>query len=345
MSRDDLAVEPVLSLQAAVGVLKAVAEPTRLRVLVLLAQGELNVKDLTRILGQSQPRISRHLRLLSEAGLVERAPEGSWVYFRLAEEGRGRDVARQILGGVDLADPVLVRDRRRAERLQSERQEAAQAYFQAHAGEWDKIRALYVAEAEVEAAVAAALGAGPFDLLVDLGTGTGRMLELLAPRFRRGIGLDLNPAMLGYARAKLERAGLTHAQVRHGDIYDLPLADQSADAVVMHQVLHFLSDPQRAIRDAGRVLAPGGRLLVVDFAPHELEFLRDEFAHERLGFAGPLVGQWLADLGLELMETRDLAPGDLARTRKLTVSLWLARRPLAATATTGASAHKLEQIS
>ncbi len=117
----------------------------------------------------------------------------------------------------------------------------------------------------MEAAVSSALGAGPFDLLVDLGTGTGRMLELFAPRFRRGIGLDLSPAMLAYARAKLERAGLTHAQVRQGDIYDLPLGDQTADAVVMHQVLHFLSDPQRAIREAARVLAPGGRLLIVDF--------------------------------------------------------------------------------
>ena len=178
---------------------------------------------------------------------------------------------------------MLVRDRRRAEALREERERAAQAYFQAHAGEWDSIRALHVAEAEVEAAVAAALGPGPFDLLVDLGTGTGRMLELLRERYRRGLGIDLSPAMLAYARAKLERTELRHAQVRQGDIYDLPLADQAADAAVMHQVLHFLSDPQRAVREAARVLAPGGRLLIVDFAPHELEFLREQFAHERLG--------------------------------------------------------------
>lgn len=336
---------PVLNLASAVGVLKAVAEPTRLRVLVLLAQGEHNVKDLTRVLGQSQPRISRHLKLLAEAGLVERAPEGSWVYFRLAEEGRGGDIARQILQGVDQTDPVLVRDRRRAAALQGERQEAAQAYFQSHAADWDRIRALHVAEADVEAAVSAALGAGPFDLLVDIGTGTGRMLELFAPRYRRGIGLDLNPAMLAYARAKLERAGLAQAQVRQGDIYDLPLGDQTADAVVMHQVLHFLSDPQRAIREAARVLAPGGRLLIVDFAPHELEFLRDEFAHERLGFAGPVVSQWLGEFGLRPLETRDLAPAEGASQRdKLTVSLWLAERPKTAPAAAGAHTHKLERI-
>ena len=338
-------VRPELSLASAVGVLKAAAEPTRLRVLVLLAQGELNVKDLTRVLGQSQPRISRHLKLLAEAGLVERAPEGSWVYFRLAEDGRGGEVVRQVLLGVDQADPLLLRDRRRAEALQHERQDAAQAYFQAHAADWDKIRALHVAETEVEAAVSSALGPGPFDLLVDMGTGTGRMLELFAPRFRRGIGLDLSPAMLAYARAKLERAGLTHAQVRQGDINDLPLGDQTADAVVMHQILHFLSDPQRAVREAARVLAPGGKLLIVDFAPHALEFLREHFAHERLGFGRAQMRQWLEDCGLALLESRQLPPpgdaGDL-----LTVSMWLASRAKAETGRpAGAGEHNLERIS
>jgi ubiquinone/menaquinone biosynthesis C-methylase UbiE/DNA-binding transcriptional ArsR family regulator len=321
-------VSPVrLTVQTAVGALKAVAEPTRLRVLVLLSAGELNVKDLTRILGQSQPRISRHLKLLAEAGLVERAPEGSWVYFRLAETGQGGELARLVLERIDRSDPQLVRDLRRAEGLQQERQAAAQTYFQSNAGDWDSIRALHVAEAEVEAAVAEALGPGPFDLFVDLGTGTGRMLELFADRFRRGLGLDLSPAMLAYARAKLERAGMQHAQVRQGDIFDLPLADHSADAVIMHQVLHFLADPQPVLREAARVLAPGGRLLIVDFAPHELEFLREQFAHERLGFAGAHVQQWLADCGLEVLETRELTPPGGAAEGKLTVSMWLAGRP------------------
>ena len=333
-----------LVLGSAVGVLKAVAEPTRLRILQLLDGGELHVKDLTRVLGQSQPRISRHLKLLAEAGLVQRAPEGSWVYFRLAEDGPGAALARQILSAVEQSDPVLVRDRRRAEDLRTERQEAAQAYFHSHAADWDRIRALHVAEVDVEAAVSAALGPGPFDLLVDLGTGTGRMLEVFAPRFRRGIGMDLSPAMLAYARAKLERAALTNAQVRRADIFDLPLADQSADAVIMHQVLHFLSDPQPAIREAVRVLAPGGRLLIVDFAPHELEFLREEYAHERLGFAGSVVAQWLSDLGLELLETRDLAAGEGATKDKLTVSLWLAERPRAAVDVGKAETRNLERI-
>ncbi len=343
MFSETTAPRAVLSIHTAVGVLKAAAEPTRLRLLALLARGELTVKDLTRILNQSQPRISRHLRLLAEAGLIERAPEGSWVYFRLAEGGPVREVASQVLQLLDRSDPVLERDARRAESIQAERQEAAQAYFQVHAADWDRIRSLHVAEAELEAAVAAALGPGPFDLLVDLGTGTGRILELFGERYRRGLGLDLNLAMLAYARAKLARAGLPHAQVRQANIYDLPLADQSADAVVIHLVLHFLSDPQRAIREAARVLAPGGRLLIVDFAPHELEFLREAYAHERLGFASALVGQWLTEQGLEILETRDLAPDAKAQRDKLTVSLWLAGRPKETVAAEGGT-HKLEQM-
>ena len=343
MSVNDSGEASVLSLGSAVGVLKAAAEPTRLRLLALLTDGELNVKDLTRILGQSQPRISRHLKLLSETGLVERAPEGSWVYFRLAAEGRGRELVQQLLQSVSPADPALARDRRRAETVKAERQEAAQTYFQAHASDWDRIRALHAGDADVELAVSSALGPGPFNLLVDLGTGTGRMLEAFAERYRRGLGLDLSPAMLAYARANLERAGLANAQVRQGDICDLPLADQSADAVVMHQVLHFLADPQPAIREAARVLSPGGRLLIVDFAPHQLEFLRDQYAHQRLGFARSVVSQWLSDQGLQVMETRDLLPGgDDSRPDKLTVSLWLAGRS-AADKKPEANARKLER--
>jgi ArsR family transcriptional regulator len=310
---------------------------------VLLASGELSVKDLTRILGQSQPRISRHLKLLAEAGLVERAAEGSWAYFRLAEGAGGDALARTVLDTVDRADPTILRDKRRAEALRDEREAAAQTYFQTHAGDWDSIRTLHVAEAEVEAAVSEVLGPGPFDLLVDLGTGTARMLELFAGRYRRAMGIDLSAAMLAYARAKLERAGLTQVQVRQGDIYDLPLADQSADAVLMHQVLHFLSDPQGAVREAARVLAPGGRLLIVDFAPHQLEYLREEFAHERLGFGRAQMRQWLEECGLEVVDNRLLPPpGDAAD--QLTVSVWLAGRAREG-ATTGAdqARRKLER--
>jgi len=332
-----------LSQLMCVNVLKAMAEPTRLRVLALLAHGELNVKDLTRVLGQSQPRISRHLKLLCEAGLLERAPEGSWVYFRLSEQPMGSGLPHLVLNAVDANDPVFLRDRARAEALRAEREAIAQAYFQAHAKEWDTIRALHVAEASVEAAIAAALDGEPLGFVIDLGTGTGRMLELLAARYRRGLGIDRSPAMLAYARAKLERARLAHAQVRQGDIYDLPLGDGGADVVLMHQVMHFLGDPPRAIREAARVLRPGGRLLIVDFAPHELEYLRDQFAHERLGFSAAQVAQWLGECGLDLVEHRDLAPP--APGAQLTVSIWLASRPLTGTAPGEAGQRNLEQVS
>jgi ArsR family transcriptional regulator len=334
-----------VGLTASVAALKAIAEPTRLRILALLAHGELTVKDLTRILAQSQPRISRHLRLLGEARLIERAPEGSWVYFHLAQGDESGALARLVLDMVDVADPVLVRDRRRAEALRAERESAAQAYFAAHAADWDSIRALYVAEAEVEAALIKALGAGPFDLLLDLGTGTGRMLELFAGRYKRGLGIDLSPAMLAYARSKLERAGMANAQVRQGDIYDLAFADQAANAVVMHQVLHFLSDPQRAVREAARVLAHDGRLLIVDFAPHGFEFLREQFAHERLGFADSQLIQWLGEAGLMLLERRSLSPVGDAAVSKLTVSVWLAGRGQSGASQDSHEPRKLEEVS
>lgn len=328
-ARSALAPE-VLSRAETLGVLRAAGEATRLRILALLAKGELNVKDLTQILGQSQPRISRHLKLMAEAGLIGRFREGSWVFFRLADAGIEAALAAAIVASLDPADPVIARDRARAAAVQKAREEAAQAYFKAHAGEWDKIRALHVAENEVEAAIDEALGPGPFALLVDLGTGTGRMLELFGHRAFRALGFDLNHDMLAYARMKLEAAGMVHAQARHGDLYNVPLPDAAADAVILHQVLHFLDDPAGAVAEAARLLKPGGRLLVVDFAPHELEFLREQSAHRRLGFAGDQLKRWLQEAGLSVERQRDLAPGANAAPETLTVSLWLGVRPPAA---------------
>lgn len=310
-----------------VTLLKAAAEPSRLRILLLLARGEFNVKDLTRILGQSQPRISRHLKLLTEAGLVERVQEGSWAYFHLAEGSPAGRLGRQLLSAVDSrADAHAARDSQRAESLKREREEAAQQFFLSRAAEWDSIRSLHVEEAQVERTMKAALGSGPFDLLVDLGTGTGRMLELFDGTYKRALGIDASHAMLAYARAKLDRTGRSLAQVRQGDICNLSLDDGVAGAVVMHQVLHFLSTPSRAIEEAARILAPGGKLLLVDFAPHDLDFLRDDFAHVRLGFAKAEVSGWLDAAGLKLVSVEDLQPPAHDAGGKVTVSIWLAER-------------------
>jgi len=313
-----------LSFDALNSALKAAGEETRLRVLALLAEAELTVSDLTDILRQSQPRISRHLKLLVEAGLVERFREGTWAFFRLAEHGDGADVARILIERLNPGDQTIARDRARLASVRQARATAAQAYFRAHAAEWDRIRKLHVTDDAVEEAIRAALADRPFRSLLDLGTGTGRMLELFGPEIERGLGLDLSLDMLLLARDRLERAGLKNCSVRHGDIYDLPLADDSFDVVILHQVLHFLDDGARAIHEAARVLRTGGRLLVVDFAPHEQEFLREQFAHRRLGFAPETVTQWITASGLEPVLHKSLVPEPRSE-GKIAVSLWLAR--------------------
>lgn len=331
----------MLDQRTLLSMLRAAAEPTRLRVLALLTSGELSVKDLTRILNQSQPRISRHLKLLAEAGLVERLRDGSWAYYQLVERGDAGQLLRSLLGSADPLDPVFERDRGRADTVKREREAVAQTYFQTNAAHWDRIRSFHVTESVVEAEVCRSLGGGSFSLLVDLGTGTGRMLELLAGRYERGIGLDINHTMLAYARSKIEAAGIRGASVRHGDLYEVTLADASADAVIMHQVLHFLTEPAQAIREAGRILAPGGRLIIVDFAPHNMELLRDTFAHERLGFSSSQMEQWLAEAGLDLETAHDLAPAE-AHEHKLTVSVWTAVRK--APSTTGIADRRLKRV-
>jgi ubiquinone/menaquinone biosynthesis C-methylase UbiE len=307
--------------------LRAAGEPTRLRVLALLAEGERSVKDLTDILGQSQPRISRHLKLLVEAGLVRRFAEGSWAFFRLADTGPAGEVCRNIVARLDRADPVLVRDRARLEAVRRAHAEAAAAYFREHAWQWDQIRSLHANEAEIEAGLLRLLGGDELGVVVDLGTGTGRMLEFLAPHLDRGIGIDLSHDMLSYARSRLDRKGLRRCQLRQGDIYNPPLEDGVADLVVIHQVLHYLEGPDRAIDEAARLLKPGGRLLVIDFAPHGLEFLRADQAHRRLGFSRRQIADWMAAAGIELTEQIDYPPDqtDIAEVGRLTVSVWLGR--------------------
>ncbi|HMN86303.1 MAG TPA: metalloregulator ArsR/SmtB family transcription factor [Bauldia sp.] len=315
----DLAPIPFDSMIAA---LKAVGEATRLRVLALLSRGELTVKDMTAILGQSQPRISRHLKLLTDAGVIERYAEGAWAFYRLSDAAAARHLVGELLRLADPADPVLSRDAERLGEIKREHADAARRYFAENAAGWDGIRALHVSEGDVEAAMLAALGARRFDSLLDLGTGTGRMLELFAPLFARAVGVDASPAMLAVARANLDRAGIANVQIRLGDIYNLPLPRDSFDVVTVHQVLHYLDDPERALAEAARVLRPGGRLLVVDFAPHDLEFLREKHAHRRLGFPQEGVRQWMEAAGLAVDRAVDLPAGDRD---KLKVTLWLAR--------------------
>lgn len=311
-----------LSFPDALSALKAAGEETRLRIAALIADSELTVSDLTDILGQSQPRISRHLKLMAEARLVERHREGSWAFYRLTERGPVSALTRSLIAALDGRDPVLTADRERLTAVRAARAQAALAYFTRLAPEWDRLRSLHVPEAAVEDAIAAAIGTQPYRHLLDLGSGTGRMLQLLAPDAARAVGVDASHAMLSVARANLESAGLRRVELRQGDIYAPPVERGGFDLVVIHQVLHFLDDPARAIREACAALAPGGRLLIVDFAPHALEFLREAHAHRRLGFSREQIAEWLAAAGVDLVETCDLSPPRSA-SDALTVSVWL----------------------
>src|SRR4051812_31060606 len=344
-SEAEPAAAPGVSMDEMLGALRAIAEPSRLRLLILCARGELTVSELAQILGQSQPRVSRHLKLLCEAGLLDRFREGSWVFYRLSGGSAASALARHLVAACGEADETVVLDLQRLAAIKRQRAELAAAYFSENAAHWHRIRSLYIDEREVEAALLEIIAAeAPRDLL-DIGTGTGRMLEVLGPRVGHALGLDQSREMLSVARVNLERAGLGNGIVRLGDMYQLPLADASFDAVVIHQVLHYADRPAAAIAEAARVLRPGGALVLVDFAPHALEYLRDEHAHRRLGFSDPEVDEWCRAAGLEPAPPRHL-PGD-----PLTVTIWTAYRepsalglPASALRNAGARAAPAERM-
>lgn len=314
------------SLDQSVALLRAAGESTRLRLLALLAQTDLTVTDLIEILGQSQPRISRHLKLLTEAGLLERYQEGAWAYFRLSDHGNGTGFVQSLINNFDPEDTHIARDRERLQIIRKKRAEQASDYFSKNAGEWDKLRSLHIDEESVEAAMLHMVGDRKIGELLDLGTGTGRVLELFSDIYEKAIGIDASRDMLSIARARLDEASLSRVQTRQGDIYMLPTSASSFDLVTIHQVLHFLDDPAGAISEAARALRDNGRLLIVDFAPHALEFLREEHAHIRFGFSEEQMAEWIEASGLELEKVVHLKPKNEQAKDALTVSLWLAQK-------------------
>ena len=295
---------------------QALADPTRLRILALLRIMELSVGELAQVLGQSQPRVSRHLKILADAGVLERRKEGSWVFLTLAGAERVEPMFTLIDSWAEPATQALfAADAARTDTIRAERAQAANRYFAGHAEVWDQIRSLHVAESEVERAIDRTLGKRSLGRLVDIGTGTGRMIELFGPRATQALGIDRSSEMLRLARVKLEAAGIA-SSLRQGDMYALPLADHSADCVIIHQVLHYAHSPAAAIAEAARVLAPGGTLLVVDFAAHDREELRATDAHIRLGFEDEVMAGWFAAAGLSVDHVEHLKGGEL------TVTLW-----------------------
>jgi len=304
-------------------IFRALADPTRLRIVTLLRAMELSVGELAQVLGQSQPRVSRHVRILIDAGLAERRKEGSWVFLNLGPRERIEPLFAMLdrWSGLEGEDPWAIADAARLAAVRADRAAAAARYFEARARDWDQIRSLHIAESEVEAAIARALGDCSVGRLVDIGTGTGRMLELFAPAADHALGVDRSPEMLRLARAKLGQAGLAAAELRQGDMYALPLPSGTADTVIIHQVLHYAQQPAGAVAEAARLLGPGGRLLIVDFAPHEREELRESDAHLRLGFADDVMLKYLEAAGLEGRVVEHLEGGEL------TVTLWIGERP------------------
>jgi ArsR family transcriptional regulator len=314
-----------MALDAALNIFRAIGEETRLRIMVLLIRGELTVSEITAILGQSQPRVSRHLKILADAGLAERHREGAWMFYRAATARAGDPSCKAVIDAAAAiaasGDRLLARDCERFEQTRQTRAGQAAAYFESNAREWGRLRALHLPEQDIEARMLAMAGGEPINLFIDMGTGTGRMLEIFAGHYENAVGYDLSHEMLALARANLDRAGVVNAQVRHGDLFSLPLEAGCADVVCLHQVLHYLAEPGAAAAEAARLLKKHGILIISDFAPHELEFLREDHAHRRLGFSDAEVKDWCAASGLRLDKVETLSPSSGDR-EKLTVKIW-----------------------
>jgi len=301
----------------------SLADPTRLRIVMLLRAMELSIGEIAQVLGQSQPRVSRHVKILIDAGLAERRKEGSWVFVSLGERPRVEPLFQLLdrWAEQDGENPWIAADAARLAAVRADRAAAAERYFASHAGEWDALRSLHVAETEVEAAIARAMAGPPIGRLIDIGTGTGRMIELFGPDSDQALGIDRSPEMLRLARVKLAQAGLDRAELRQGDMYTLPMSSGAAETVIIHQVLHYAQNPAAAVSEAARLLSPGGRLLIVDFAPHEREELRSRDAHVRLGFADEAILRYFEEAGLEGRVVEHLEGGEL------TVTIWLGEQP------------------
>ncbi len=305
--------------------LKAAGEPTRLRILAALSQFELTVTELVYLLDQSQPRVSRHLKLLVDAQLLERYQEGSWVFHRLSDQESEQGLVQKLVGLINHSDPELVKDKARLEAIKQRNAQLASNYFKNQADDWDTIRQLVGSDKAIEEAMLNSIGNQKINTMLDLGTGTGRILEIFASRVNKGVGYDASLAMLSVARSNLEQKQLTHCQVRQRDIRNLPSDSTSVDLITIHQVLHYIDNPIAVIQEAARVLKPGGTILIVDFAKHQHEFLRTEHAHRRLGFSNSEVEFWCENSALVMKSAKTVTQS--SNKEGLDVILWHLTKP------------------
>jgi len=277
---------------------KALADETRLRLCAILLRHELNVGELTGVLGMGQPRISRHLKILAEAGLLECRREGLWAFYRAAPSGPGRrflDCQEELLA----AEPRCVQDRERAAQVLRERVAATQRFFDSVAGQWRDLSREILGDFDLADEMAARLHAGM--LVADLGCGPGELLARLAEGARLAIGVDSSPRMLELAAARL--AGRTNVSLRLGELEHLPLREGEVQAVTLSLVLHHVSDPVAVLAEARRVLAPGGELLVAEFDRHDNEAMRERYGDARLGVDRNMLYDWLLAAGFDPRRT------------------------------------------
>ena len=316
----------LLGMEQLVATLNAIAESTRLRILALCSRSELSVTELQQVLSQSQPRISRHLRILCDAGLLNRRREGAWTFYRLRHGGDEAQVARDVIARLPATDPAVKGDLARLAQVKETRRQAAEQYFRANAARWDEIRAMHADVRVIERRLLDLVPTGASTRLLDIGTGTGRILQIFAPRIAYGLGIDLSHEMLTVARVNLDEPAYANCEVRQGDMYRLPCEDGAFDVTIVHMVLHYAEHPAEVIEEAARALRPGGRLVVVDFAPHENLALREEHAHRWPGFSDATIAGYFTAAGLAPATSQAIAEG------QLTVSIWSAERAAAVTA-------------
>ena len=309
-------------MESVANILKVLGHPERLRILALLSRGELTVSELTQILGLSQPRITQYINSLESAGIIERLKEGSWVFSRLRRGNASvTALVATTLNALPQDDTILLSDQKRLIDVRKKRAEAADAFFASVANDIGQLGDEYLPQSDIETAMRDIAGQGPFDFMVDLGTGTGRVLDVFADRIARGTGIDNNTDMLKVARHRLAMAGHSHISVRQGDLHSTPIEAESADLVTLHQVLHYLDDPAEAISEAARLLGPSGTLLLVDFEAHEQDSFRRDYAHRRLGFNDADISGWTAQVGLRFLPSRLIDNAGPSRPR---VKVWAA---------------------
>jgi len=309
-------------------IFRALADPTRLRIMRLLGSMELAVGEVAQVLGQSQPRVSRHIGILCDAGLAERRREGSWVFLRACANTNDAPplstAIADLLVKAEASDSQFAEecelDRRRLAEIREHRENEAQAYFSDHAHDWDELRRMHSSDEAVEKALTLALGDMPMGRLLDIGTGTGRMAELFAERAERIVALDKSLAMLRVARAKPHHFPTERVELVQGDFGSLPFPAASFDTVLFHQVLHFAQAPGAVLMEAARVTRPEGRIAIVDFAAHQREELRDRHAHARLGFEDGQMRTLLHEADFEPADPIALEDGELV------VKIWIAQR-------------------